>query len=37
MAEAVLLGAATIIRLVGALHATLLGGTHTVSCTFDGK
>jgi hypothetical protein len=37
VAEAVLLGAAAIIRLVGALHATLLGSTPMVSSTFDGK
>jgi hypothetical protein len=37
VAETVLLGAATIIRLVGALHATLLGYARMVSSTFDGK
>jgi hypothetical protein len=37
VAEAVLLGAAAIIRLVGALHATLLGSPPMVSSTFDGK
>jgi hypothetical protein len=37
VAEAVLLGAATIVRLVGALHATLLGYAHKVSSAFDGK
>ena len=31
MAEAVLLGAATIVRLVGALHATLLGCARMVA------
>jgi hypothetical protein len=31
MTEAVLLGAATIVRLVGALHATLLGYARTVA------
>jgi len=37
MTEAVLLGAATIVRLVGALHATLLGHAHEVGSAFDGK
>jgi hypothetical protein len=37
VAEAVLLGAAAIVRLVGALHATLLGHAPMVSSTFDGK